>query len=53
MHLILERLEATGKGDAWWVEEMGSPLIKARERRNVMRNYGRGDQEWEWAVEGM
>lgn len=41
MHLILERLEAPVKGYIW---EVGSTLLEARERENVMRNWGR----WDW-----
>jgi hypothetical protein len=44
MCLILERLEAPGKGKAWcvWV----SILSETSRRRDRMRNCMRGDWEW-------
>jgi len=38
MLLILERLEALGKGEVWWG---GSTFSEARGRRNGIRNPGR------------
>jgi hypothetical protein len=40
MCLTFERLEAAGSREAWWRCE--HPL---EDRKNVMRNCGRGDQE--------
>jgi hypothetical protein len=42
MRLILQRLEDPGKEEGG-----GSTLLKARGRRNGIRNCGRGDQEEE------
>ena len=41
--LILEKLEAPGKIDAWWGDRVGNPLSKASLRRNGLRNCGKGD----------
>jgi hypothetical protein len=42
MYLIFERLEAPGKGDAWWWEKRGNTLPEAKEKKNVMRDCGKG-----------
>jgi hypothetical protein len=45
MHLILERLEAPGRGETWvW----RSILSETEERRNGMGNCEGGDQEGNW-----
>jgi hypothetical protein len=44
--LILERLEAPGRGKDW---RRASILLETEERRNAKKNCGREDQEgWQW-----
>ena len=48
MHLILERLEGPGKGEDWCER---STSLKARGKRNRMRNWGEGS--WKGAMAGI
>ena len=43
-HLILERLEAPGEGEAGLV--VGSTLSEAKERRNCEEEPGGGGNDW-------
>ena len=51
MTLILERLEAPGKGNTQWWGERGSALLETRGEENRMRNCGR--ESGRWAMAGM
>ena len=51
MCLILERLEAPGKGNTQWWGERGSALLETRGEENRMRNCGR--ESGRWAMAGM
>jgi hypothetical protein len=51
MSLILERLEAPGKGNTQWWGERGSALLETRGEENRMRNCGR--ESGRWAMAGM